>query len=45
MILEILEFIFDDFWHFSGVLVLLLIIFEGIDQIIFTLKDKGNKHD
>lgn len=28
--LNILEFIFKDFWHFIGVIILLLIISDGV---------------
>jgi hypothetical protein len=28
--LEILEFIFKDFWHFIGVIILLAIISDGV---------------
>lgn len=37
--LEVLEFIFSDFWHFIGTVILLTIIFNNPLAVI-TLKDK-----
>lgn len=43
--LEILEFIFQDFWHWAGTLCLLAVIFTGLIglfnfNIIKQIKDK-----
>lgn len=31
--LDILEFIFKDFWHFMGIVILLSIICDGVNGI------------
>lgn len=38
--LEILKFIFSDFWYFAGTLVLITVISSGISKIIFAIRNK-----
>ena len=40
--MEILKFIFEDFWHFLGCITILEIIFEGFYVIIKVIM---KKHD
>ena len=42
--MEIIKFIFADFWHFVGAVVLLGAITGGIAEIIYALKSKDDKH-
>lgn len=37
MLMEFLEFTFQDFWHFAGVLVLLWVICETIENVFDSL--------
>lgn len=41
--LEVLQFIFQDFWHFFGILILLAMIFAGISNIIKSFNSESNK--
>lgn len=43
--MEILKFIFADFWHFLGTIVLIGTITGGIAEIIYALKHKKNKEN
>jgi hypothetical protein len=39
--IELLDWIFASGWRFTGVLLLLLVIFVGVEDIILALKGKG----
>ena len=41
--LEVLQFIFQDFWHFFGILILLAIIFAGLSNVIKSFNSLNNK--
>lgn len=38
--IEILEFIFHNFWTFSGVIIILAVIFNGMTNVIIAFRYK-----
>ena len=40
--MKLIEFIFQSFWHFIGAVILVLIIIDGIIEIVETIKRKGS---
>lgn len=43
--MQVLEFIFQSFWHFLGSAIIIYIIVEGIVNIIKALKDNPSSED
>lgn len=43
--MEILKFIFADFWHFLGTVVLIGTITGGIARIVMAAKSKNDKEN
>lgn len=40
---EVLEFIFQDFWHYLGVLLMLMVIFDKPFIMISSIKNKTDQ--
>lgn len=38
--MELIRFIFQSVWHFIGTVILLCVVFEGIADIIKSIKNK-----
>jgi hypothetical protein len=38
--MEVLQFIFQSFWHFMGFLILFIGFWGGVEDVIKALKDK-----
>lgn len=36
--MELLKFIFTDIWHFGGTIILIVIVLEGIAEIVKVFK-------
>ena len=41
----VLQFMFSGFWHFIGCLILICIIFEGIQELILAIRGIRNQED
>lgn len=38
--MEIVQYILGDFWHFIGFLIILTVIFEGMEGIVRAIRNK-----
>ena len=38
--MEIVQYILGDFWHFIGFLIILAVIFEGIERVVKAIRNK-----
>lgn len=38
--MEVVQYILGDFWHFIGFLIILTVIFEGIERVVKAIRNK-----
>ena len=38
--MEVVQYILGDFWHFIGFLIILTIMFEGVESIVRAMRNK-----
>lgn len=38
--MDVIRFIFDSFWHFIGTVIIIVVILDGISEIVGRIKSK-----